>query len=130
MQDVHRILYPEAFNKNSFHQKTGLTFKKETNEVQHFWSMALYDAETWTLRKVDKYLESSEVWCWRKMKKISWPDRLRNEDVLQTVSEERNILHTIQRGKTNWIGHILRRNGFLKHITEGKIERRSEEVDE
>jgi len=36
------------------------------------WSMALYGAETWTLRAADqKYLESFEMWCWRRMEKIS-----------------------------------------------------------
>jgi hypothetical protein len=60
----------------------------------------LYGAETWTLRKVDqKYLESFEVWCWRRMKKISLTDRVRNEEVLHTVKEERNILYTIKRRK-------------------------------
>ena len=38
------------------------------------------------------------------------------------VKEERNIVRTIKRGKANWIGHSLRSNCFLKHITEGKIE--------
>jgi hypothetical protein len=28
--------------------------------------------------------------------------------------------------KGNWIGHILRRNYFLKHVIEGKIEQRTE----
>jgi hypothetical protein len=42
----------------------------------------VYGAETWTLREVDqKYLEGSEMWCWRKMEKISWIDRVRNEEV-------------------------------------------------
>jgi hypothetical protein len=30
------------------------------------------------------------------------------------VKEERSILHFINRRKTNWIGHILRRNTVLK----------------
>jgi hypothetical protein len=47
---------------------------------------------------------------------------LRNEEVLHRVKEERNILHTIQRRKDNWIGHILRRNCLLKHVIEGRIE--------
>jgi len=29
-----------------------------------------------------------------------------------------------KRRKTNWIGHILRRDWRLKHITEGKVERK------
>jgi hypothetical protein len=45
----------------------------------HIWSTALYGAETWTLWKVDqKYLESFEMWRWRRMEKISWTDRVRN----------------------------------------------------
>jgi hypothetical protein len=87
----------------------------------------LYDAERWTLRKVDqKYLESFEVWCWRRMEKISWTDRVRNEEILHRVKEERNILHTIQRRKANWIRHILRRNCLLNHAIEGKLEERTE----
>jgi hypothetical protein len=37
-----------------------------------------------------------EMLCWRRMKKISWTDRVRNEEVLLRVSEQRNILHTIK----------------------------------
>jgi hypothetical protein len=40
-----------------------------------------YDTQTGTLRRVDhKYLESCEVWCWRRMEKISWSCRVRNGD--------------------------------------------------
>jgi hypothetical protein len=92
----------------------------------YIWSTALYGVETWTLRKMDqKYLETFEMWCWRRMK-IIWTDRVRNEEVLHRVKEERNIQHTIKRRKANWIGHILRRNGLLKHVIEGKLEGRIE----
>jgi hypothetical protein len=54
------------------------------------------------LRKVDqKYVESSEMWCCRRMAKISWTDRVRNEEVLLRVKEERNILRTVKRWKAN-----------------------------
>ena len=49
----------------------------------YVWSIALYGAETWTLRAVDqKHLGSFEMWCWRRMGKTSWTDYVRNEDVL------------------------------------------------
>jgi hypothetical protein len=67
-------------------------------------------------------LISSEMWCWRRMENISWTDRVRNEEVLHRVKEERNILHTIQRRKANWICHILRINCLLKHVSEEKLE--------
>ena len=84
--------------------------------------MALYGAETWTLRATDqKRLESFETWCWRRKEKIRWTDRVRNEEVLLRVNEQRNILHEIRKRNATWIGHILRRNCLVKQITEGKI---------
>jgi hypothetical protein len=53
---------------------------------------------------------------------------VRNEEVLHRVKEDRNILHTIQRRKANWIGHILRRNCLLKHAIERKLEGRIEMI--
>ena len=48
----------------------------------YIWSIAFYGAETWTFRAVDqKRLESFEMWCWRRMEKISWTDHVRNEEV-------------------------------------------------
>jgi hypothetical protein len=64
--------------------------------------------------------------CCRRLEMISWTDRVRNEEVLQRVKEERNILQTTKRQKANSIGHILRRNCLLKHIIEIKIEGRIE----
>ena len=82
----------------------------------------MYGAETWTLRSADHiYLESSEMWCWRRMEKISWTDLVRNEEVLLRVNEQRNILHEIRKRKANWIDHILCRNCLLKQVIKGKI---------
>jgi len=61
------------------------------------------------------------MWCCRRMEKISWTDHVRNEEVLHRVNKQRNILHEIRKRKSNWIGHILRRNCLLKQVTEGKI---------
>jgi hypothetical protein len=71
-----------------FHQQIGRELKKKLVKC-YVWSIALFGDETWTLRKVDqKYVESFEMWCWRRMEKISWIDRERNE-ILQGVKEER-----------------------------------------
>jgi hypothetical protein len=60
------------------------------------------------------------------MEKISWTDRVRNDEVLHKVKEERNNLRTIKRRKANWIGYILRRNCLLKHVIKEKLEGRTE----
>jgi len=62
------------------------------------------------------------------MEKIIWTERLRNEEVLRRIKEDKIILHTINRKMPNWLSHMLRRNCQLKHATEGKIEGRIEET--
>jgi hypothetical protein len=51
---------------------------------------------------------------------------VRNEEVLLRVKEQRNILHEISKRNANWIGHILRRNCFLRQVIEGKIKGETE----
>jgi hypothetical protein len=53
---------------------------------------------------------------------------VRTKELLDSVKEDRNVIHTINRRKANWIGHILRFNCLLKHIIERKIEGRIEVV--
>jgi hypothetical protein len=55
----------------------------------------------------NSYQKSFEMWCWRRMEKISWTDRARNGKVLHRVKEERNIIHTVKRRKVVWVCHIL-----------------------
>jgi len=60
------------------------------------------------------------------MYKINGADHARSEQVLPGVKEERNILETIKRRKTNWVGHIVLKNCLLKHVIDGDIEGRIE----
>ena len=112
-----------AFNKKRtlFTSTLDLELRKKLVKC-YVWSIALYGAETCTLRAVDqKHLISFEMWCWRRMETISWTDHVRTEDVLLRVKEQRNILHEIRKRKANWIGHIFRRNCLLQRVIEGKI---------
>jgi len=62
-----------AFNKKRVLFTSTLDLKLRKKLVKsHIWSITSYGAETWTLREVyQKHLESSEMWCWRRMEKIS-----------------------------------------------------------
>jgi len=112
-----------AFSKKRALFTSTLDLKLRKKLVKcYILSITLYGAETWTIREVDqKHLESFEMWCWRRMQKISWKDHVRNEEVFLKVEERRNIMHEISKRKANWIGHVLRRNCFLQRVIEGKI---------
>jgi hypothetical protein len=109
------------FNKKKILSNRKLELRRKKLVKCNIWSIALYGAEIWTLRKVDQeQLGSFKMWCWRMMEKNSWTDHVRNEEVLNRVQEERKLLHTIRRKRANWIGHSLRRNCLLKRVIEEK----------
>jgi hypothetical protein len=70
--------------------------------------VALYGSEAWTIGKVDqKRLEAFETWCYRSMLKIKWMDKIRSEEVYRRMD--------IEKRRTRWIGHTLRRNGLVRN---------------
>ena len=86
------------------------------------WSVALYAAETWTLTQTDRRrLESFEMWIWRRMEKISWLDKVTNEEVLRRVNDDRQILNSLWQRKHRWIDLVLRHGGLTHGITEGRM---------
>ena len=47
-----------------------------------------------------------------------WTGRVKKEVAIIRVREENKFLRNIERRMDNWVGHILRRNDLLKHVTE------------
>jgi len=114
--------------KEAFSKRKELLTKKMSKKLKKriiktiIWSVALYAAETWTLRKADiRRVSALEMWCWRKMEKISWVERITNDEVLRLVGERRQIVDTIVKRKKNWIGHSLRHECLLREVIEGKM---------
>ena len=61
------------------------------------------------------------MWCWRRMEKIKWSEKVINKQALDRIGEKRTHLKNILRRKANWIGHILRRNCLLHEAIEGQM---------
>jgi hypothetical protein len=56
------------------------------------------------------------------MLKLSWTDRVRNEELLHRVKEDRRLLDAIKRRQADWIGRTWRVNCLLENFVEGKME--------
>lgn len=99
-----------------------LTLKKKIVKTV-IWPVLLYGCETWTLRKDEiRRIEACEMWLWRRLAKVKWSDKKTNEEVLRVVNEKRCIVSKIVNRKKNWIGHVMRGDGLLKDVTEGRME--------
>ena len=51
------------------------------------------------------------------MEKIKWSKKI-TDDVTESIGEKRTLLNN---RKTNWVGHILRRNCLLHDTIEGQM---------
>ena len=108
--------------RSAFKILTGKLRGKRPLGRRYVWSIVFYGSETWIQRKLErKYLESFEMWCWRRMEKIKWSEKVTNEQVIDRIGEKRTLLNNIPRRKANSIGHILRRNCLLHDAIEGQM---------
>ena len=117
-----------AMAKGTFNDKIAILSSKLDQDLKKrmiktlIWSIALYSAETWILKRVDRdRLEAFEMWCWRKMLGIKWMDKTSNRDVLDQAEEERSILSCIWTRKKKWIGHVIRGDNLLRRVIEGRM---------
>lgn len=116
-------LAKEAFNKRKelLTKRFSRALKKRITKVL-IWPVVLYGCETWTLRKAEiDRLQALEMWIWRRLEKISWEDKISNVEVLDRVGETRCLIRTICQRKKNWIGHVLRGEGLLRDVLEGRM---------
>jgi len=91
----------------------------------YVWSTLLYGCESWTISSSCKRrLEAMEMWCYRRMARISWVKRISNERVLEMVDIERSLLVTIRKRQLRFVGHVERKGGLEKLVLEGRIEGR------
>jgi len=90
----------------------------------YVWMVLLYSMEGWTLKEsIMNKLEALEMWVYRRVLRIPWTARRPNDEVLRIINKNREMLDTIKRRKTAYLGHVIRneRYQFLQLIIEGKI---------
>ena len=107
---------------------TVLTSRQLSTELKlrvlncYIMSIFTYGCEAWTLTEVmEAKVDAFEMWCFRRMAKISWKDKVTNNEVLRKLGTERNLLKLVKQRQLRYYGHIKRQNSFLTHAIEGKI---------
>jgi hypothetical protein len=84
--------------------------------------MLSYEIETWTITAAEeKRLDAMEMWCYGRILKIKWTERISKEEVLGRVGEKRNIMNTVRRRRGRFIGHILRHSSLVKAVLAEEI---------
>ena len=90
----------------------------------YVWSTLQYGAETWTITKtMADRLSGFEMWTYRRMLRISWTEKITNEEVLRKINIKKRLFNIIQTKKLQYFGHIIRQSGDPLHRTvlDGKV---------
>ena len=79
------------------------------------WSVAIYGCEGWTLySKERKHIEAFEMWCYRRLLRISWTQHKKNEWVLQKLEVEGELLGRVKSLTLGYYGHMTRKYESLE----------------
>ena len=86
----------------------------------------MYECESWTVKKAESpKTDTFELWCWRRLLRISWTARRSNQSVLKEINPECSLEELMLKLKLQYFGHLMRRADSLKKtLMLGKIEGR------
>ena len=86
--------------------------------------VVMYGCESWTIKKSEhRRIGAFELWCWRKVLKVSWTARRSNQSILKEISPEYSLEGLML--KLQSFGHLMwRTDSFEKTLMLGKIEGR------
>ena len=54
--------------------------------------VVMYECESWTVKKVESQrIDAFELWCWRRLLRVSWTARRSNQSILKEISPEYSL---------------------------------------
>ena len=88
--------------------------------------VVMYGCESWTIKKAEyRRIDAFELWCWRRLLRVSWTARRYNQSILKEISPEYSLEGLMLKLKPQYFGHLMERTDSLeKTLTLGKIEGR------
>ena len=87
------------------------------------WHAAVHRVpKSWTIKKAKhQRMGAFELWCWRRLLRVSWATRRSNQSILKEISPECSLEGLML--KLQYFGHLMRRADSLeKTLMLGKTE--------
>ena len=88
--------------------------------------VVMYGSESWTVKKAERWrIDAFELWCWRRLFRVSWTARRSNQSILKEISPGYSLEGLMLKLKLQYFGHLMRRADSLeKTLMQGNIEGR------
>ena len=90
------------------------------------FSVVMYVCDSWSIKKAEcRRIDAFELWCWRRLLRISWTARRSNQSIPKEISHEYSLEELMLKLKLQYFDHLMgRTDSFEKTLTLGKIEGR------
>jgi len=73
-------------------------------------AMVFPGCESWTIKKTEcRRINAFEVWCWRRLLRVSWTARTSHQSILKEISPEYSLEGLMLKLKLQHSGHLMRR---------------------
>ena len=70
--------------------------------------VVMYGCESWTIKKAERQrTDAFELWCWRRLLRVSWTARRSNQSILEEISPEYSLERLMLKLKLQYFGHLL-----------------------
>ena len=77
--------------------------------------VVMYGCESWTVRKAECWrIDAFELWCWRRLLRVSWTARRSNQSILKQISPGCSLEGLMLKLKLQYFGHLMRRVDSLE----------------
>ena len=77
----------------------------------------MYGCESWTVKKAEHWrVDAFELWCWRRLLRVSWTARRSNQFILNEISPGCSLEGLMLKLKLQHFGHLMRRADSLEKI--------------
>ena len=77
--------------------------------------VVMYGCESWTVKKAERRrIDAYELWCWRKLLRVSWTASRSNQSILKEISPGISLEGMIVKLKLQYFGHLMPRVDSLQ----------------
>ena len=77
--------------------------------------VVMYGCESWTMKKAERQrIDAFELWCWRRLLRVSWTARRSNQSILKEISPGYSLEGPMLKRKLQYFGHLMRRVDSLE----------------
>ena len=70
--------------------------------------VVMYGCESWTTKKAENQrIDAFELWCWRRLLRVTWTGRRPNQSILKEISSECSLEGLMLKLELQYFGHLM-----------------------